>query len=199
MNLNIGDRVTVVYNDKYLQLLVGRKGTVKNPYSNDSIAVKLDGINNERSSYGYFYFEAKHLKKLNEGDEKIMEGNYTIAHVKFLEGTNTDKTYKYALYDTTISVDDICVVKSAHHGFGLAKVVDIGPKTDEVITREIVCKADFSEYYAREAARKRKAELGRLMRARAAALQETALFAMLAKDDAEMQQLLSEYNGLGAV
>lgn len=199
MSISNGDRVKVLHNHKYSQALIGKEGTVVNAYSPDSISVKFDDVKNSQSGYGYFYFTATQLKKLDKGDEKIMEGNYAIAHVKFLEGTNTDKTYRYALYDSSICIGDICVVKSAHHGFGLAKVVSIEPKTDEAITREIVCKADFSAYEAREASRKRRAELTKLMHERAAKLQETALFAMLAKDDAEMAELLNEYSGLGGL
>lgn len=125
-----------------------------------------------------------------------MEGNYRIAQVSFLEGYNTNKVYPYACYDLSMTAGDICVVKTESHGLGIAKIIEIGGKTDEKITREIICKCDFSDYNNREANRKRRAELLKLMHTRAAELQELALFQMLAKEDAGMQSILGEYNSL---
>lgn len=188
-----GDLVEVVHNNKYREVHVGSVGVVRSTYEG-RVTVNFDGIKNTRSSYGCFYFNVSQLKHY-EGD-KTMEGNYRIASIKFLEGTNEDKTYRYALYDEGISIGDICVVKSAHHGLGIARVVDIEAKTDEKIVREIVCKCDFSAYEAREAARKRMEELKRKMAARAAQLQELALYKMMAAEDASMAELLKEFEGL---
>lgn len=190
---SIGDRVEVI-SDNYKGRTTGMTGTVRSNYE-DNIAVNIDGMTNTRSSYGCYYYKNKQLKLL--GGDTIMEGNYRIAHVKFLEGTNTDTVYHYALYDGTLAWEgDICVVKSAHHGFGLARIVEITPKTDEAITREIVCRADFSEYEARVAQRKRKAELMAEMKKRAAAAQEIMIYRNLAASDPAMAELLKEYENL---
>ena len=198
--MKYGDRVEILHSHyKVPNTLVGRTGVVKSVYTGN-VAVKVDGLDNPRSGYGYFYFKEKQLKKLKEdskemSNEKVMEGNYRIADVRFIDGNN-DKTYKYACYDSNIVVGDICVVKSANHGFGIAEVINFEPKTEERITREIVCVADFGEYYAREFARKRKKELRQKMANRAAQLQEIAMYAILAKEDSEMQTLLSEFEVL---
>lgn len=192
---NRGDRVIVVCCNKYTRYdLVGLEGTVRSVYDNN-VAVELDSLRNKQSGYGYFYFDPNNLKNL-KGDNTIMEGNYRIANVQFLEGTNTEHTYRYALYDDGIVVDDICVVKSAHHGFGIARIVSIEPKTDERIEREIICRADFSAYKARCATRKRKAELKHQMATRAAQLQEIALYKMMAAEDPSMAELMREFDGL---
>lgn len=198
-----GDKVEILHSHyKFCNTLVGRTGTIISTYGGTygNIAVKVDGLENPRSGYGYFYFAEKQLKKLKEDSKmsttKIMEGNYRIASVKFVDGNNTDKTYRYACYDDRIVKGDMVVVKSAHHGFGVAQITDIEDKTEEQIIREIVCKADFSDYYIRERNRARKAELKKKMAARAAQLQEIALYAMLAKEDFDMKELLSEYEGL---
>lgn len=196
MTFSRGTRVRVLV-DPHRDGIVGMLGTVRSQYD-QQVTVMIDGKTNKRSGYGCFYFHASMLEEV-KGEKKVMEGNYSTANIKFLEGSNTDRTYRYALYDSTISIGDICVVKSAHHGFGIAKIVDILPKNGDEITREIVCKADFRDYEAREAGRKRRAELMKLMHERAAKLQETALFAMLAKEDTEMQQLLGEFNGIEVV
>lgn len=189
----IGDRVEVI-SDNYKGRTAGMTGTVRSNYENN-IAVNIDGLTNSRSSYGCFYYTNKQLKML-EGDV-IMEGNYRIAHVQFLEGSNTDKTYHYALYEGTLAWEgDICVVKSAHHGFGLARIIEITPKTDEAITREIICRADFTAYEDRVAQRKRKAELMTEMKKRAAAVQELMIYKNLAASDPAMAELLKEYENL---
>lgn len=193
INFNIGDRIEVI-SDNYNGRTAGLTGTVRANYDG-SIAVDIDGMTNTRSSYGHFYYKNNQLKKL--GGDIIMEGNYNIAHVKFLEGSNTNSIYHYALYEgTEATIGDICVVKSAHHGFGLARIVDIQPKSNEDITREIICKADFKAYEKRVACRKRKAELMAEMKKRAAAAQEILIYKNLAASDPAMAELLSEYETL---
>ena len=192
MKFSIGDRVMILTNGRYRTIDVGMIGTVRTTYGGN-IAVKLDDAYNDRSSRGYFYFTEKQLVLL-EGDYELkMEGNYRIADVQFIEGANKTEVYAYACYDEDVNVDDICVVKSAHHGFGLAKVIRFREKTDEVITREVVCKGDFSKFEAREEARKMRNELKKTMAKRASALQELAMYEMLAKSDPEMADLLRNY------
>lgn len=190
-----GDRVVVIRGGTYKEVPQGATGTVRSEY-NGNIAVVIDGIINPRSSYNCFYFTTRCIKHINEKESKIMEGNYRIAQISFLEGNNTDKKYPYACYDDSIEIGDICVVASEHHGLGIAKVIDIGPKTDEKITREIICKCDFGAYNARVANRKRRAELIKQMHNRAAELQEVALFKMMAENDDGMKSLLNEFNAM---
>ena len=192
-----GDKIVVVRGGTYKEVPQGATGMVRSAY-NGSIAVIIDGINNPRSSYNCFYFTARCIKHINEKESKIMEGNYRIAQVSFLEGNNTSTKYPYACYDPSIHAGDICVVMSEHHGLGIAKVIEIGPKTDEKITREIVCKCNFDDYNDRLAIRKRKAVLLKQMHTRAAELQEIALFQMMADKDQGMKDLLSEYQSLEA-
>lgn len=196
-----GNRIKVAKRSKYHDVMIGTFGTVRS-YYNGSVTVELDGMFNSRSSRGVYYFTENQIVEINQLNqnfegETIMEGNYRIALISFLEGSNTDVTYRYACYDESINVNDICVVKSAHHGFGIAKVVGFEDKTDEVITREIICKADFSAYNAREYNRKRKAELKKQMAKLASELQETALFELLANNNSDMEELLKEYKELG--
>lgn len=195
------DRVRVI-SDNYKGRTVGCLGTVytafKGGYCGDQIAVIIDDMPNNRSKYLCHYYTSKQLE-LVEGDSimngnNVMQGNFRVAFVQFLEGTNNDKIYKYALYDgTDAKVDDICVARSANHGYGLVRIVDIQPKTDEPIIREIVCKADFTAYLERVETRKRKAELMLKMKKRASELQELLLYQSLAAADPEMAELLSDY------
>ncbi len=195
-----GDRVELVHtSSKYKRIPVGATGVVTNVYSISSIRVRLDGYTNITSKYGDYYFDHKHLKRINTESNNegsiIMTGNYRAAEVQFIEGNNTESKYTYACYDLTIVEGDICVVKSAHHGLGIARVAGFITTTEE-LTREIVCKCDFSDYNKRVEDRKRMMELRDLMTARAKKLQDIALFQMLAKEDPEMASLLADYQRL---
>jgi hypothetical protein len=198
MAYEIGDRVIIVRNHYSSYRLNGCVGTVKTKYF-EKYGVEVDDIHNTRSTLGVFYFKTKQLEKeTNRMENKTnrMEGNYRIALITFLEGTNTTTAYLYACYDDSIEIGDIVVVKSANHGIGIGKVGNIIPKDDTEIYREIICKADFTAYEQRVEARKRKAELFKQMRNRASQLHEIAIFETLAKDDAEMSGLLNELKGL---
>ena len=199
MDFKPDDRVRIKHK-KYTNVPVGATGTIRNRYS-FSYAIVIDGIDNPRSEYNCFYFTERQIEPLYETnkEEPTMEGNYRIALVKFLEGTNTDKTYEYACYDYTIEENDCCVVMSAHHGIGVGQVVKLMPKDDRKITREIICKADFTEYQIRCDKRKAKAELEKKMKQRAAELQELSLYKMLAEHDTEMKDLLKEYEDVEAL
>lgn len=195
----VGDRVEIL-KSKYSKVRPGAAGTITNVYSPGSIRVRIDGIENTVSKYGDFYFDHKHLKNINtesnnEGRTTIMTGNYRVANVQFIEGNNLELKYRYACYDPSIVEGDICVVKSAHHGLGIAKVAYFVDTTEE-LTREIVCKCDFSDYNKRVENRKRMAELKDLMNARAKQLQDIALFQMLSEKDSDMASMLAEYQKL---
>lgn len=90
-----------------------------------------------------------------------MLNDYITANVQFLDGTNHNMQYSYALYDPTICVSDIVVVKTGHHGFALAKVIEIAPESATAVQfgREIVSKVDFSAYTARQEKAKQLKEL----------------------------------------
>ena len=125
-----------------------------------------------------------------------MEGNYRIALIKFLDGTNTNKAYEYACYNNNLAVNDKVVVKSAHHGFGVGVITGFAENVGQEITREVVGWVDFKPYETRVEARKRRDELRKEMAKRAAKLQELTLYATLAKEDTEMSELLKEYEEL---
>lgn len=203
MNYNefvVGDRVELVHKSpKYKKLPVGATGTVKYVYSPLSIRVNVDGIENKSSQYGDFYLAANQLKRINDESNNegsiIMIGNYRVAEVQFIEGHNTDRVYLYACYDPSIVDGDICVVKTAHHGMSIARVVDFICTTEE-LTREIICKCDFSEYNKRVETRKRMMELKDLMTVRAAQLRDIALFKALAREDSDMANMFAEFEQL---
>lgn len=193
----IGDRVKVL-DDNYRGRTVGLVGTVRSAYDG-SIAVNLDCLNNDRSKYGCYYFKPKQLEFL-KGEMNIMDGKYRIALVNFLEGSNTSTDYEYACYDMEIVEGDTCVVKTAHHGFALAKVRAFAAEAKSgPVTREIVCMADLTAYNKRVERRERSAKLMKEMKKRAAAAQEILIYKTLAAQDPEMAKLLAEYEQLKGV
>lgn len=203
---NVGDRVELKAKGKYSKLTVGLKGTVFSVYGT-SIAVKIDGMHNKSSQYGAYYFKAQELVLTEEietrKESKIMEGKYLIADACYLSHNSNSaypeenaNTYAFALYDTTIIEGDYCVVKSNGHGFDIVKIQRLRERSDEAITREIVCKVDFSAYVSRLDARKRRDELRNEMAKKAAQLQEIAMYQILAESDPAMAALLKAYKEL---
>lgn len=203
----IGKRVRVKWCDKYKRYKVkGRCGTIRAVYS--YIAVEIDGLHNDSSATGDFYFYKKHLEiiedKNTEGNTMAINTNHitnylNTAKIHFLDDTNANRTYDYANYIPDLYVDDLCVVMSAHHGMGVAKVVEIVHENDIPLSREIVCTIDTTAYDYRVETRKKAAELKQKMQERAKKLQDIAIYKMLAEKDTEMAQLLADYTNLGSV
>ena len=139
----------------------------------------------------------------NKGERFIM-GNYTVCTIKFLEGTNTEREYHYALYDDNICCGDYVVVKSANHGLGIAKVVDIVP--DGCVTqamrdycnagREVIAAFDMGAYNDRVEKRKLAKQLKAEMNKKMKEMQELAMFEMMAEKNPELAEMLAAYKEL---
>lgn len=203
----VGKRVRVKWSDKYKRYKVkGRCGTITKCYS--YIAVELDGLRNEYSATGEFYFYKKHLEIIEnekmEGTTMAINTNHitnylNTAKIHFMDDRDILRTYDYANYIPDLNPGDMCVVMSAQHGMGVAKVEEIVWENDIPLSREIVCKIDTWAYDDRVETRKKAAELKQKMQERAKKLQDIAIYKMLAEKDAEMAQLLSEFTSLGSV
>ncbi len=197
----IGLRVKILpyanYRDKYKNEF----GVIERECSGSaSVGIRLDRHTNSASSYGLFWFDKKQFEIIKEKDEVFMLQNYKVAGINFLEGTNTNLVYYYALYDDTVQVDDVVVVHTGHHGLGIAKVVEIDPvnvdKNHVRCGREIISKVDFSAYEARQEKAKKMAELKKEMDAKVQQLQNQAIYELMAEKDPELKQMLDEYKTL---
>lgn len=152
----------------------------------------------------YLYYQNKNLEsyKENQGEQKMaITGDFKVAKIKFLEGSNTTTTYEYALFDD-YSVGTYVVVKSAHHGFGVAKIVEIISKeqaTTKKFEREIVTAFDMETYETRKKNRAKIQELNNRMDKRFQELNKLALFEMMAEKDPELKNMLEEYKCLTGV
>lgn len=128
----------------------------------------------------------------------MVTGNYRIAIVNFLKGSNTTKGYSFALFDSSIMVDDI-VLCDTSVGYQVAKVIDIVEQLDyngADVTKEIICKVDFSNFQKRIEERKRKVELKAKMDAMVKDDKELMLYQMLAEKNPVMKEMLDEYTNI---
>lgn len=128
----------------------------------------------------------------------MVTGNYRIAIVNFLKGSNTTKGYLFALFDSSITVDDI-VFCDTSVGYQVAKVIDIVEQLDyngADVTKEIICKVDFSNFQKRIEERKRKVELKAKMDAMVKDDKELMLYQMLAEKNPVMKEMLDEYTNI---
>ena len=142
------------------------------------------------------------LRLLTENEEEnnvmTITGDFNVAKVKFLSGTNTNTEYEYAMFEP-FEVGDIVVVASANHGMGIAQICGIIPR-DMAVTkkfeREIVAKVDMTAYEQRKANRERLQDLSKKMDQRVQELNKLAIFEMMAEKDESLKSMLEEYKEL---
>lgn len=140
----------------------------------------------------------ENFKKDTGGNNMKVIGNYIVAKVVFLQGRNTITPYSFALFDKDISVGDM-VLCDTQNGYVVGKIQCLIPKEDYVgttVTKEIICKVDFSEFEKRKENRKKKETLKKHMNEMVKENQELVLFQMLAEKNPEMKALLDEYNNI---
>ena len=198
----IGDYVKIInyfpYSSSYLNKYAGHKGEIQR-ISGSSIGVKLEGLTNQNSGYGLFWFKREELKLVNKKpqEEYFMDKNYNMVKAKYLDESISKRDIIFAAYES-YEVNDYVVVNSGHHGFVIAQVTAVEDVEGQVqYGREIICKVDMSAYEDRKARAKRKAELKGKMEAKVKELQETAIFEMLAEKDEELAKMLKELKELG--
>ena len=194
----IGARVQIKPKSHYNGRFAGEFGEVVRDYE-DSIAVRIDGIDNPRSQYGAYWFNENEVEFI-ESEEINMYGNYITADVAFLNGTNTNKTYNYALYDSDIRPEDLVVVQTGHHGLAVARVVSTDGEPNGPVShgREIVCKVDTTAFEERKARAAQLVELKARMDQKVQQLQKAAVYEMLAEKDPELAAMLQAYKDLVA-
>lgn len=220
---NIGDKVIVVRTkrtSREYSNTVNRVGEIRDRTCYMGMirySIKFDGLTNPYCGNGLFIYTEKELTNVKTGDDTmnskyILHGLKGIAQVKFLEGTNTERTYQYLYYDESINVGDAVVVKSAHHGFGVAVVdsliadhyamEDLATNGD-TINREIISKFDLAAYNDRKAERVRMSEndakrkkLMNAMDKRIAESRNMAYYEKMAESDDEIKALLEQLKAI---
>lgn len=133
-----------------------------------------------------------------------VQGNYKIAMVRHVQNSanyNTTKTYAFALFDDGVIVGDR-VLCDSECGYSVAEVINILGKQEyaqthnRVVTKEIICRVDFTDFEKRVANRKEmaiiKAEMDRLV----AENQNLVLYRAIAENNPAMLSLLERYQEL---
>ena len=205
----VGKRVRVTGPGHYGGRCIGQTGTVRAVWGTNSIAVDLDFEVNQNSSHGYFYFKISELEVIIQENTKTATAaekgetdmykltNYlNVAKVQFLNDDTAFRVIECANYDPSLFVGNLCVVKTASHGMGLAEVVEIVDSPEKELLREIVAVVDTFNYDFRVEQRKKAAELKAKMQDRAKQLQDIVLYQTLAKEDPEMAQMLQDFMAL---
>lgn len=220
---NVGDKVMVVKTkrtSREYSNTVNRVGEIRDRACYMGMvrySIKFDGLINPYCGNGLFIYTEKELTNVKTGDDTmdnkyILHGLKGVAQVKFIEGTNTERTYQYLYYDESINVGDAVVVKSAHHGFGVAVVdalitdhyamEDLATNGD-TINREIVSKFDLAAYNDRKAERVRMSEndakrkkLMNAMDKRIAESRNMAYYEKMAESDDEIKALLEQLKAI---
>ena len=220
---NVGDKVMVVKTkrtSREYSNTVNRVGEIRDRACYMGMvrySIKFDGRINPYCGNGLFIYTEKELTNVKTGDDTmdnkyILHGLKGVAQVKFIEGTNTERTYQYLYYDESINVGDAVVVKSAHHGFGVAVVdalitdhyamEDLATNGD-TINREIVSKFDYKTYTERKDLRVKMAEndakrkkLMAAMDKRIAESRNMAYYEKMAESDDEIKALLEQLKAI---
>ena len=191
--LKYGDKVRVVNSSLKTN---GWTGTVLGNYGQKSYWVCLnDGA---RLCYKAINLELLSENNKEENEKMYITGDFKVAKIKFLNGTNTKTEYEYAMFDD-FNVGDTVVVASAHHGLGLAKISEIISKEEAVtknFEREIVAAVDMDSYETRKKNRARVQELKNRMDKRVQELNKLAIFEMMAESDESLKDMLNEYKAL---
>ena len=168
-------------------------------YWGDAVNVRLDGVSRT------FTYNPKNLTLISEeeyntntkGDNKMIMGNYMVAMVKFVQGTNTTKEYAFALFDYSIVINDLVLCDTAN-GYNVARVVEIFPKSEckADVTKEIICNVDFEAYNIRKDNREKARQLKVEMEKKVKAMQELTLYEMMAEKSPELKEMLDNYKSL---
>ena len=161
-------------------------------------SVYVDLENGKRIYYNFKNLEKVDANNMKENKKMTITGDFKVAKVKFLGGTNTNTEYEYAMFDD-YEVGTTVVVASANHGLGVAKITAIIDK-DNAITkkfeREVVCKVDVEPWVNRKKNRARLQELNSRMEKRAQEINKLAIFEMMAEKDESLKEMLAEYKEL---
>lgn len=145
----------------------------------------------------------------------IMMGNYRVAFATYVDNTDdavevsdmysgaemlegNHKSYEFACFGEFAKGDTV-LVKSGHHGYGVAVITgfrDKLPNDDQHIIREVLCLVDVRTHKTRLEMRRKAAELKEQMEQRAAELQDVMLYETLAASDTKMMELLTQFKSL---
>ena len=129
---------------------------------------------------------------------KMLAGIYTVA-MCILDNDCNKKKYAFAAFpEDDIRENDKVLVDTAH-GQAMAKVDSMIAQVDYdgvAVTKEVICKLDYSNFEKRKESRKKLDNLKNQMDSIVAQNQNMILYTAIAKDNPEMAELLNQYKKL---
>lgn len=170
--------------------------------SKGSIGIKIDGVENDKSEKGIFWLSKNEITKIKEKENKTMNINdYLKKNYNFyitVKPGNKDKT-EVQIYTGELNIGDYVICNNNYSDGALSvRIVKEALDKDELInisiTGEIMGVADVSKYFERKDKEKKAAELKKKMIERAKKYQEESFWRMIANEDAEMAELLKDYD-----
>lgn len=193
---------------KYHKLL-HMVGTVTRTSSGE-VGVAVDGIENEASQYGVFWFKRHELRIM---EDKNMTGFKNVAIVNLLDDWNK-KDYGFALYDEDLKLitrENQMVVVNArgkdNRVLGTVKQIMTVEEYDKGVTAQVVGVVNMDAYNARIAEEnrlaeiaKKKAEIEKALDAEIKKRKDSEYYERMAKeysDNPLIVQLVAELKGLG--
>lgn len=205
-------KVEIIYafrKQKYHKLL-HMVGTVTRT-SSDELGVMIDGIKNEASQYGVFWFKRDEIKILE--DDNMKEFN-TVAIVNLLDDYNK-KDYAFALYDEDydyFSSDNQMVVVNArgknNRILGIVKEIMPVEKCNVKVTAQVVgvvnmdrYNHDIEEEQRAKELEKRKLAIEKELEAEINKRKSVEYYEEMAKkysDNPKLSELVKELKELGA-
>jgi len=192
-----------------------KTGTVINCTSGSELGVKIDGLYNDASNKGLFWFKPYEIEFVDKYEENnggkndmYIDGKYRIAVVNLVEDRyNTD--YGFALYDENVKVGD-CVITNPQNKLTLSLVKSIVTQEEygKGVTKEVVGLIDMSGYKARVEDRERavkiekeKKELQRELDKKISKLKDLEFYERMAKElsdkDPEIVAMVNKLKELG--
>lgn len=191
---NNGDRVVVIS----MCESNGQSGTIERyvdcSHQSRYVMVRLDGGKGRTYNENSLELEEKYR---NEVSNMSFTGNYKIAKIKFIEGYNYEREYGFALFDNGVQIGDY-VLCDTSNGYNVGQVQDIVTQTEygKNVTKEIICKVDFSAFERRKEIRKQKDELKKQLDKAVRENQDLILYQTIAQTNPEVAKLLADYEAL---
>ena len=174
----------------------GKSGTVTKYIAHPCgkyVQVELD--NGSLRSYNETSLELLNRK---EDTNMKLNGNYNVAMIKFLQGTNTTTKYAFALFDNEIICGDQVLCDTAN-GYGVGEVMDIIAQNEyqgTTVTKEVVCKVDFTAFEQRKENRVKAQKIQKEMDKKIKGIQEMMFYEMMAEKNPELKEMLEQYKTL---
>lgn len=179
---------------------IGKGGKVAR-INGGHFGILVDGMINEASSYGVFWFDRYELESIeSEGEEMKLENGYVVARVVFEDGFNPTKKYSYALYNPIANyVEGMLAVTDLNKVCRIKDVMTLEEAKEGgyiLPTKPLKGICDDSHYNKMLESAAKKKEIKAAMDAKVRQLEKDAVYELYATRDPELAKLLEEYKAL---